>query len=83
LTALSACQAVALLFTDTVMPGMNGRKLADEALRLMPGLKLMFTTGFTRNAVVRNGVRDHGVNVLAKPFSIDRLATKLRETLDG
>ena len=65
------------------MPGMNGRKLADEALRLVPGLKLLFTTGFTRNAVVHNGVLDHGVNFLAKPFTIDQLATKLREVLDG
>ena len=80
---LSEHPDVALLFTDIVMPGMNGRKLADEALRLLPGLKLLFTTGFTRNAVVHNGVLDHGVNFLAKPFTIDQLATKLREVLDG
>ena len=48
-----------------------------------PELKLLFTTGFTRNAVVHNGVLDHGVNFLAKPFTIDQLATKLREVLDG
>jgi CheY-like chemotaxis protein len=74
---------VTLLFTDIVMPGMNGRKLADQALQARHGLKLLFTTGFTRNAVVHNGVLDHGVNFLAKPFTIDQLADKVREVLDG
>ena len=74
---------VRLLFTDIVMPNMNGRKLADQALQARPELKLLFTTGFTRNAVVHNGVLDHGVNFLAKPFTIDQLAAKVREVLDG
>ena len=73
----------ALLFTDIVMPDMNGRKLADQALQARPELKLLFTTGFTRNAVVHNGVLDHGVNFLAKPFTIDQLAAKVREVLDS
>jgi signal transduction histidine kinase len=72
---------VALLFTDIIMPGMNGRKLAEEALKRRPGLKVLFTTGFTRNAVVHNGVLDPGVNFLAKPFTIDKLAAKVREVL--
>ena len=55
---------------------MNGRKLADEALRARPELKVLFTTGFTRNAVVHNGVLDPGVNFLAKPFTIDQLAAR-------
>jgi signal transduction histidine kinase len=83
LARLEATPDVALLFTDIVMPGMNGRKLADEALKTMPQLKVLFTTGFTRNAVVHNGVLDHGVNFIAKPFSIDQLARKLREVLDA
>ena len=74
---------VALLFTDIVMPGINGRKLADQAMQMRPGLRLLFTTGFTRNAVVHNGVLDHGVNFLAKPFTIDQLADKVRGVLDG
>jgi CheY-like chemotaxis protein len=74
---------VRLLFTDIVMPNMNGRKLADQALQGRPELKLLFTTGFTRNAVVHNGVLDHGVNFLAKPFTIDQLAAKVREVLDS
>jgi hypothetical protein len=52
-------------------------------LQSRPGLKLLFTTGFTRNAVVHNGVLDHGVNFLAKPFTIDQLADKVRGVLDG
>jgi signal transduction histidine kinase len=83
LRKLASHPKATLLFTDIVMPGKNGRKLADEALRLRPGLKLLFTTGFTRNAVVHNGVLDHGVNFIAKPFTIDQLAAKLREVLDA
>jgi len=72
---------VALLFTDIVMPVMNGRKLAEEALARLPQLKVIFTTGFTKNAVVHNGVLDHDVHFLAKPFTIEQLAAKLRDVL--
>lgn len=73
---------IALVFTDIVMPGMNGRKLADEVARRRPSTKVLFTTGFTRNAVVHNGVLDPGVDFIAKPFSIEQLSRKLREVLD-
>lgn len=74
---------VDLLFTDIVMGGMTGRQLAD-ALRLkVPGLKVLFTTGYTRNAVVHNGVLDPGVTFLPKPFTVDDLAMKLRAVLDA
>ena len=66
-----------LLFTDIVMPGMNGRKLADEAVRRWPRMKVLFTTGFTRNAVVHGGVLDAGVNFISKPFTIEQLAAKI------
>ncbi|TPL90094.1 response regulator [Mesorhizobium sp. B2-3-13] len=82
LQKLAATPGIALLFTDIVMPVMNGRKLAEEALARQPGLKVVFTTGFTRNAVVHNGVLDHDVHFLAKPFTIDQLAAKLRDVLD-
>lgn len=68
---------IAVLFTDIVMPGINGRKLADEALIRRPDLKVLFTTGFTRNAVVHGGVLDAGVNLLSKPFTIEQLAAKM------
>ena len=72
-----------LLFTDIVMPGMNGRALADEALRRRPELKVLFTTGYTRNAVVHNGTLDPGVAFLPKPFTVDGLARKIRAVFDG
>ncbi|MCZ8547465.1 CHASE3 domain-containing protein [Mesorhizobium qingshengii] len=83
LQMLAENPAVALLFTDIVMPVMNGRKLAEAAIERMPQLKVIFTTGFTRNAVVHNGVLDHDVHFLAKPFTIEQLGAKLREVLDA
>lgn len=71
-----------LMLTDIVMPDINGRKLADQALSMRPGLKVLFMTGFTRNAVVHNGVLDHGVHFLAKPFTIEELSRKVREALE-
>ncbi|URI07231.1 PAS domain-containing protein [Aquincola tertiaricarbonis] len=82
LQLLDAHPEVALLFTDVVMPEVNGRKLADEALRRRPGLKVLFTTGYTRNAVVHNGVLDPGVHLLGKPFTVEELAARVREVLD-
>lgn len=83
LRRLDANPEVALVFTDIVMPGMNGRKLADEIAQRFPAARILFTTGFTKNAVVHNGVLDHGVNFIAKPFTIEQLARKLRDVLDG
>ena len=82
LKQLDAHPDVALLFTDIVMPGMNGRKLADEAVRRQSHLKVLFTTGFTRNAVVHGGVLDAGVNFIAKPFMIEQLAAKVGEVVN-
>jgi two-component SAPR family response regulator len=72
---------IGLLFTDIVMPEMNGRLLAEAALKLCPDLKVVFTTGYTRNAVDHNGVLDPGVNFIAKPFTVDQLGQKIREVL--
>jgi len=75
---------VDLLFTDVVMPGgMNGRELADEALRRRPALKVLFTTGYTRNAIVHHGRLDAGVHMIGKPFSYRELSAKVRQLLDG
>ena len=75
---------VELLFTDVVMPGgMNGRQLADEAVRRHPGLKVLFTTGYTRNAIVHHGRLDPGVQMIGKPFSFNDLGVKVRTLLDG
>jgi signal transduction histidine kinase/ActR/RegA family two-component response regulator len=71
-----------LLFTDIVMPGINGRILADKARDQRPELKILYTTGYTRNAIVHNGMLDPGVSFLAKPFTLDQLAAKVRQVLD-
>jgi len=83
LKALAEQPRISMLFTDIVMPEMNGRQLADAALRLCPDLKILFTTGYTRNAVVHNGMLDAGVAFLPKPFGVAQLAIKVREVLDG
>jgi CheY-like chemotaxis protein len=86
LQASSAAQArsllateagVDVLFTDIVMPGENGRQLAEAAVRIRPGLKLLFTTGYSRNAVIHHGVVDPGVQLIAKPFTIAELTRRL------
>lgn len=81
LALINANPDIDLLFTDIVMPDMNGRALAEEALRRRPDLKIVFTTGFSRNAVIHNGVLDRGVNFLPKPFSIEQLAQKVSAVL--
>jgi DNA-binding NtrC family response regulator len=81
LDVIDAHPEITLLFTDIVMPDVNGRKLADEATRRRPGLRVLYTTGFTRNAVVHNGILDTGVNFIAKPFTMEDLAAKVREIL--
>ena len=73
--------AIGLLLTDVGLPGMDGRKLAEAARRLRPELRVLFMTGFARNAIVHNGVLDPGVSFVAKPFTVDLLARKLAEVL--
>ena len=84
LEILERGRKVDLLFTDIVMPGgINGRQLADEAVRRRPGLKVLFTTGYTRNAIVHHGRLDPGVQMIGKPFSFDELALRVRALLDA
>ena len=83
LRLLDAHPDIMLLFTDIVMPDINGAKLAEEARRRRPGLRVLFTTGYTRNAIVHNGVLDSGVDLISKPFTIEELAAKVREVLDA
>jgi CheY-like chemotaxis protein len=65
------------------MAGMTGRQLSDALRREMPSLKVLYTTGYTRNAVVHNGILDPGVAFLPKPFTVEDLAVKLRAVLDA
>ena len=70
---------ITILFTDVVMPDMNGRRLVEAALERRPALKVLFTTGYTRNAIVHNGMLDPGVVLLSKPFTLEELARKMAE----
>lgn len=73
---------IELLFTDVVMPGMSGRELADAAREQQPLLKVLYTSGYTRNAIVHGGRLDAGVEMIAKPFTYAALAQKVRDVLD-
>jgi signal transduction histidine kinase len=74
--------SIQLLFTDVGLPGgMNGRQLADEAARLRPAIKVLYTSGYTRNAIVHGGRLDAGVALIGKPFTYAALAEKIREVL--
>lgn len=81
LAKLKSHPSVSLLFTDIVMPGMNGRVLANNALKDFPNLKVLYTTGYTQNAVVHNGVVDADAQLIVKPYTVDQLALKVREVL--
>ena len=84
LAQLKGGKRVDILFTDVVLPqGMNGRMVAVEALALRPALPVLFTTGYARNAIVHNGQLDPDVQFLAKPYTLEELAQKLRAALDG
>jgi CheY-like chemotaxis protein len=75
---------IQLLFTDVGLPGgMNGRELSQQARRRRPELKVLFTTGYARNAIVHDGRLDPGVELIAKPFTQAALAAKLRDILDA
>ena len=75
---------VDLLFSGVVLPsGMPRPELVEAARVLLPRLKVLFTTGYARNALVRHGRRDLGVDLIAKPFSYADLAAKVRDVLDG
>jgi signal transduction histidine kinase/CheY-like chemotaxis protein len=72
-----------LVFTDVVMPAMSGKELSDAARAIRPHLKILYTSGYTRNAIVHGGRLDPGVQIVAKPFTFDALSAKVREVLDS
>lgn len=84
LAELAANAPPDLLLSDVMLPGgMTGRQVADEALKLYPGLRVLFMSGYTENAIVHQGRLDPGVHLLNKPFRLVDLARKLREVIDA
>jgi CheY-like chemotaxis protein len=82
LNVIETTAAVDLLFTDVIMPGiMNGRQLVDAALKRRPALKVLYTSGYTENAIVHHGRLDSGVLLLAKPYRKSELARMIRLAL--
>jgi len=84
LKIIDGANPIDLLFTDVIMPGsLNGRQLVDEALVRRPGLKTLFTSGYTENAIVHHGRLDTGVLLLTKPYRKSDLARMIRLALDN
>ncbi len=72
-----------LLLTDVIMPGMNGRELAQRISEIRPNVKVLYMSGYTENVIGRNGTLDAGVRLLQKPFTLHDLKSKVREVLDS
>jgi len=71
-----------LLLTDVVMPKMNGRELAEHIAEIRPGIKVLYMSGYTDNTIARHGILEKDMNYIQKPFSVEKLARKVREVLD-
>jgi DNA-binding response OmpR family regulator len=72
-----------LLLTDVIMPGMNGRELAQRISEIRPNVKILYMSGYTENVIGHNGMLDAGVRLLQKPFNLRDLKSKVREVLDA
>jgi CheY-like chemotaxis protein len=75
-------RSIELLLTDVIMPEMSGPELVAAATAFQPGLKVLFNSGYTRDAIMRDGRLEAGVDLLSKPFTFATLAAKVRELLD-
>ena len=83
LKLLDADKPFDLLLTDVILPGKNGRELATEVERRRPGVKIIFMTGYSRNAIVHHGRLDSGTELISKPLTEAVLARRIRQVLDN
>lgn len=74
-------ERIDLLMTDVVMPGVTGPELADRLHGLHPEMKILFTSGYTHNVIAHHGIVEEDLNFIAKPYTIQELAAKIREVL--
>jgi len=73
---------IKLLLSDVIMPNMGGKELSEKIKKILPGIKILFTSGYTDNHIVQSGVLEKGINFIHKPYSFELLAKKVREVLD-
>jgi CheY-like chemotaxis protein len=81
LAAIKTGKHIDVLFTDVIMPGMNGRQLADAVKPLRPSIRVLYTSGYSENAIVHHGRLDPGVLLLAKPYRKADLARMIRKAI--
>ncbi|HTS34840.1 MAG TPA: ATP-binding protein [Candidatus Solibacter sp.] len=81
--AVAHDKVIHLLLTDVIMPGMNGRELAQRISEIRPNVKILYMSGYTENVIGHNGMLDAGVRLLQKPFNLRDLRQKVREVLDA
>ena len=72
-----------VLLTDVIMPGINGRVLAERVTLLLPGIRVLFVSGYAQNVIAERGVLEEGIELLSKPYSAELLAHRVREMLGG
>ena len=83
LELMQAHPEVGVLLTDVVMPEMNGRELAEEALRRSPKLRVLYMTGYARDVIVHDGVLEPGAHMISKPFTLAQMASELEAVLQA